>query len=72
MAEKEIDPNDTLMKLRQFATRFRDDPYPPTNEAEDILDGLYTNFTHLDRWLRAGGALPDEWKNAAIPDRKTQ
>lgn len=64
MAESEFDPNDTLMKLRQFATRFREEPQPPAEEAIDILDGLYMNFRALDRWLKGGGTLPDEWQNA--------
>lgn len=69
MAESELDPNDTLMKLRRFATRFREDSQPPADEALDILDGLYMNFIKLDQWLKSGGALPDEWKNS---DRNTQ
>lgn len=62
MTGNEIDPNQTLVELREHMRLAREDKMAPYHERQ-----ARWLMEKLDRWLSCGGAVPDAWHHSWHP-----
>lgn len=62
---KKMDPNETLKRLREIVSEFREDS---DGEMDlDAMSDMVDHFEALDEWIAKGGFLPKAWNQWRLP-----
>jgi hypothetical protein len=57
-----MDPNVTLAEIRELINKWQADTQGEI-AGDHFAEELVEKIDNLDRWIRAGGFLPADWRN---------